>query len=140
MNPNVDKLPVPDMNVPGNLNKLPAETVGMPGVSPEKFPSSESLPAGVGQSQTSALPDPAAIALPTQQVMSVQPSQTTAATAHAQSDSDDDMSIEKECISKAKVIVQQTSTDPYTQAREIGKVKAELLKRRYGKELKLSEG
>lgn len=53
---------------------------------------------------------------------------------------EDDMSIEKEVIAKAKTVIQRTGGDPYVQARELSKVKAELLRRRYGRETKLSEG
>jgi hypothetical protein len=52
----------------------------------------------------------------------------------------EDMSIEREVIAKAMSVVQHTGQDPYLQAKEIAKVKAELLKRRYGKIIKVSEG
>lgn len=83
-----------------------------------------------------ALPNPGAVATPAQSVAMPQhqPSQP------ASTSDDDDMSIEKEVIAKARAIVQRTSQDPYLQAKEIGRVKAELLKRRYGTDIKLSEG
>lgn len=52
--------------------------------------------------------------------------------------SDDDV-IEKEWVDKAKKIVQQTKDDPYAQEKEVSKLQADYLKKRYGKELKLSE-
>lgn len=50
---------------------------------------------------------------------------------------DDDV-IEKEWVDKAKQIVLQTKDDPFTQEKEVSKLQADYLKKRYGKELKLS--
>lgn len=47
--------------------------------------------------------------------------------------------IEKEWVLKAKQIVDHTSDDPYTQQLEIGKVKADYMKKRYNKDIKLSQ-
>lgn len=47
--------------------------------------------------------------------------------------------IEKEWVHKAKEIVEQTKTDPHTQNKKMNEVKADYLKKRYNKELKLSE-
>lgn len=52
---------------------------------------------------------------------------------------DDTDLIEKEWVDKAKEIVAQTAHDPYLQNKEINKVRAEYLKKRYNKELKQSE-
>jgi hypothetical protein len=51
--------------------------------------------------------------------------------------SDEDV-IEKEWVDKAKKIVAQTRSDPYTQEKEVSKLQADYLKKRYGKEIKLS--
>ena len=53
---------------------------------------------------------------------------------------DDADLIEKEWVTKAKAIVAQTKDDPHTQNREMNKVKADYLKKRYNKDLKISEG
>jgi Txe/YoeB family toxin of Txe-Axe toxin-antitoxin module len=45
--------------------------------------------------------------------------------------------IEKEWVDKAKKIVAQTKTDPYTQEKEVSKLQADYIKKRYGKEIKL---
>jgi len=42
-------------------------------------------------------------------------------------------------VTKAKQIVEQTKDDPYKQTKEINKMKADYLKKRYAKELKLLE-
>lgn len=47
--------------------------------------------------------------------------------------------IEKEWVSKAKNIIRQTKDDPYTQNKELSKVKADYVKARYNKDVKLSE-
>lgn len=53
---------------------------------------------------------------------------------------DDADLIEKEWVTKAKAIVAQTKDDPYQQNQEMTKVKADYLKKRYNKDLKVSEG
>lgn len=47
--------------------------------------------------------------------------------------------IEKEWVDKAKEIVAQTAHDPYLQNKEMNKVKAEYLKKRYNKDIKQSD-
>lgn len=50
---------------------------------------------------------------------------------------DDDL-IEKEWVEKAKKIVQDTKADPYAQEKEVSKLQADYIKKRYGKEIKLA--
>ena len=45
---------------------------------------------------------------------------------------DDDL-IEKEWVEKAKKVVSETKHDPYLQGREVSKLQADYLKKRYGK-------
>lgn len=52
---------------------------------------------------------------------------------------DDTDLIEKEWVEKAKEIVRRTKDDPHAQTDELNKMKADYLKKRYNKELKLSE-
>jgi hypothetical protein len=52
---------------------------------------------------------------------------------------DDADLIEKEWVVKAKQIVAQTKFDPYLQSAELNKLKAEYVKKRYNKEIKLPE-
>ena len=49
---------------------------------------------------------------------------------------DDDL-IEKEWVDKAKKIVQQTKSDPYAQEKEVSRLQADYIKKRYGKDVKL---
>lgn len=52
---------------------------------------------------------------------------------------DDTDLIEKEWVTRAKAIVMHTKDDPHTQNREMNKVKADYLKKRYNKDLKVNE-
>jgi hypothetical protein len=45
--------------------------------------------------------------------------------------------IEKEWVEKAKAIVSKTRTDPHTQNDEMNKFKADYMKKRYGKDIKI---
>lgn len=57
-------------------------------------------------------------------------------TALAADDVEDDQ-LDKEWVSKAKRIVNQTREDPHAQSHEIGKAKADYLKIRYNKHVKI---
>jgi hypothetical protein len=52
---------------------------------------------------------------------------------------DDNDLIEKEWVSKAKEIVEHTRQNPYQQSKELNLFKADYMKKRYNKTLKLSE-
>lgn len=52
---------------------------------------------------------------------------------------DDTDLIEKEWVVKAKEIVARTRNDPYKQNKEVERVKAEYLKKRYNKDIKITE-
>lgn len=51
---------------------------------------------------------------------------------------DDDL-IEKEWVDKAKKIITETKDDPYAREREVNKLQADYLQKRYGKKLGLSD-
>lgn len=53
---------------------------------------------------------------------------------------DDGDVIEKAWILKAKTVVEQTRDDPYRQNKEISRIKADYIKKRYNKDIKISEG
>jgi hypothetical protein len=78
---------------------------------------------------------PASIALPT-----VPPPVAVAPTASPATDdsplaaNDDDL-IEKEWVDKAKKIIAETKDDPYRREQEVGRLQADYLRKRYGKEL-----
>ncbi|HLC91512.1 MAG TPA: hypothetical protein VJC09_00505 [Candidatus Saccharimonadales bacterium] len=52
---------------------------------------------------------------------------------------DDEDLIEQEWVDKAKAIVDRTHNDPYLQNQELGKFKADYIKKRYNREIKVSE-
>lgn len=47
--------------------------------------------------------------------------------------------IEKEWVEKAKQIVDRTNDDPFIQQQELSKMKADYMKKRYNKDIKLSD-
>ena len=51
---------------------------------------------------------------------------------------DEDL-IEKEWVDRAKKIVEQTSGDPYTREEEVNKLQADYLKKRYDRDVSISE-
>lgn len=51
---------------------------------------------------------------------------------------DDDL-IEKEWVDKAKKIIAETKDDPYRREQEVTKLQADYLRKRYGKELGVSD-
>lgn len=53
---------------------------------------------------------------------------------------DDADLIEKEWVVRAKSLVEQTKHDPYMQNKAINQVKADYIKKRYNKDVKVSEG
>ena len=73
------------------------------------------------------------------QISASDPSATTDDPMSSTLMADDVDLIEKEWIFKAKAIVAQTKDDPYVQNKELSKVKAEYVKKRYGKDLKVSK-
>lgn len=50
----------------------------------------------------------------------------------------DDEVIEKEWVDKAKKIIIQTKDNPYQQERQVSKLQADYLKKRYGKDVKIT--
>lgn len=59
--------------------------------------------------------------------------------ANLPASADDTDVIEKEWVYKAKQVVAETRHDPYLQVREINKLRADYMQKRYNKELKLPE-
>jgi len=47
--------------------------------------------------------------------------------------------IEKEWVEKAKMLVEKTKDDPHQQNKELSRIKADYIKKRYNKELKVAE-
>lgn len=106
-----------------------------PNVAPEQ--PKEAAPAGSRPAATSVnSPAPAAPA-------ATQPVQSGSASGNGITDdpliADDVDVIEKEWVDKAKKIVNATKEDPHQQEKEVSKLQADYLMKRYNKQLKLSE-
>ncbi len=97
-------------------------------------PEVSGAPGGGSGSATTATP--AQSVAPQQQVTPPQP--VTAASASVPMRAEDVDLIEKEWVEKAKLIVAQTTGDPYTQNKEINKMKADYIKKRYNKDIRLA--
>ena len=121
-----------------------------PKMTPEKQPiqpAVEALPVRgetmEARPQTAAPADPVVIpALPAQPILP-KPAQPTAPLASPMSSnptiaSDDDL-IEKVWVVKAKKIIQETKGDPYAQEREVSRLQADYIKKRYGKDVKIAD-
>jgi hypothetical protein len=65
--------------------------------------------------------------------------QTTPVQSDTPSIADDVDVIEKEWVDKAKSIVDKTKDDPHVQNKEVSILKADYMKKRYGKDIKLTE-
>lgn len=63
---------------------------------------------------------------------------TAAASAQAADDDKTD-ALDQEWVNKAKAIVDKTRTDPFVESRELSKVKADFLRARYNKYIKIIE-
>jgi hypothetical protein len=81
--------------------------------------------------------NPAAVAMPAPPTgVAGQPPATTGTPAVA----DDVDLIEKEWVHRAKALVAKTKDNPHEQNKEMSKFKADYIKKRYNKEIKVSEG
>lgn len=136
------------MNSPAGLD-LPRPTpevddrdVSKPDQAPEKL-----LPSEVGKTESpgSAMPGPAApIAAPAGPTGQLTPVATPSTTTppvddHSPAVADDVDLIEKEWVHKAKAIVARTRDDPHLQNKEMNKFKAGYIKKRYNKDIRVSE-
>jgi len=88
--------------------------------------------------QVSQAPTAGSAALPTPVVFpATTPANTSVATPSDDNPAvaaDEDL-IEKEWVDKAKKIIAETRDDPHKREQEVGKLQADYLKKRYGKEL-----
>jgi hypothetical protein len=119
----------------------PPERSKRPEVSSERSSKPEKV-ASPEAPEAAAQPAAGPSATPLPQLPSLPAPKTSQGPAKATDDNptiaaDEDL-VEKEWIDKAKKIVAQTRDDPYAQEQEVSKLQADYLKKRYGKELKLS--
>jgi hypothetical protein len=133
MNPNVDSSPGVHLPEP-----LPTMQGGGSEQAPqmmESRPEMASVEHSTSNNQSMAMPSLGS-------VPATQPPQANSGSATQPSGpaaADDGDTIEKEWIVKAKQIVNATRSDPYQQNRQLAAFKADYLRKRYNKIVKLSE-
>lgn len=102
----------------------------------EELPSRE-IATGAGQGDATTFAQAAAATAVPIQPVAIQ-DETQPAGAVPLVAADDDL-IEKSWVEKAKNIVAETKNDPYEQEREVSKLQASYLFKRYGKEIKTAK-
>lgn len=102
---------------------------------PERGRSAEAVPTGPSNSGP-MLPLPQIPIGGSSQIAGVKPAVPAATDDNPLVAADDEV-IEKEWVDKAKKIVDQTKDDPYRQEKEVSKLQADYLKKRYGKDIKI---
>lgn len=123
----------PEASVPTQAGEVAAVVPERAPKGPEVGERAPQAPAGAPMAalpQMPSLPAPQTVP-PTLQV------QATPKDSNPLMASDEDL-IEKEWVDKAKKIVAQTHDDPYAQEKEVSRLQADYLKKRYGKEIKIS--
>lgn len=108
-------------NVPAGSQLPPAIAQdGVPAITPHQVPVSRNTQASHG---------------PTTTANGMQPANSP----HAPTIADDNDLIEKEWVNRAKLIIAKTKDDPREQSKQLHKYKADYIKKRYNKDIKVSE-
>jgi hypothetical protein len=132
MEPNAERSPALALPQPGGEQTQPEAHPGSG--NPEKAPA-----------RPEAAPPPITRAAPALTMPIAQPAVPIASDAAQSQPLDpgtDDMTtdaLDEEWINKAKVIVEQTKSDPYLESKEISRAKADYLRIRYNKHVKVAE-
>jgi hypothetical protein len=95
----------------------------------------EIRPISLGSAQL-GLPQPA---IPQQPAPLVPAAISTGISDTSSSADDNSDALDEEWVSKAKAIVERTKSDPYLESKEISKAKADYLRLRYNKQIKVAE-
>lgn len=125
--PTQEKAEAPEMNV---VKRQGSEA------NPEFLPPVAQSQQPVQQAQTATQVQPATATA--DHSLTAQSGTTTASSANPAIAEDVDL-IEKEWVEKAKAIVNHTRDDPHRQSKEINKMKADYIKKRYNKDVQVSE-
>jgi hypothetical protein len=132
------KLPSPNRGsekLPGLYNQSIEHTVSVP--APEKTTEQrherveQRIDTSPAVAQPSILPPPVHMPPP----IAVSDDDDAASSTSAPMIAADEDLIEKEWVDKAKTIIAQTKDDPYLREKEVGRLQADYLQKRYGKEL-----
>ncbi len=135
MNP---ELPAP--NIRPESQPVPHEAEQLPSSVERAGEASREFEQGASRGETTQAPPPAAMPLPPMPVpvpVPVAPVDDTTTVGPTLA-ADDDL-IEKEWVDKAKKIIADTRDDPYRREQEVSKLQADYLRKRYGKELGVSD-
>ena len=133
MNPQQDqtpglRLPQPSFNagqapqMPPAVAYQPPAPQAQPSTAPNNVPMPQQM-SSAAPSQPSALPQAAMPAV--QDMPAVQ--------------ADDESAIDQEWTNKAREIVERTHADPFLESRELSKIKAQYIKVRYNKDIKVED-
>jgi hypothetical protein len=131
-------------NTPTNLNLPPPipqgeELPGLPAAEAVNGQLPEKGPAAASEVAASPPPVLPVMSLPPTSLNTQQQKGSAANAANGPSIADDNDLIEKEWVTKAKQIVEKTRENPYVQNKELSVFKADYMKKRYNKTIKLSE-
>lgn len=121
---------------PQNNDTSSQSGLSLPPVVPDTQSASAPVPTPVDGPATPPTTSDPAPAIPTSSVPSVAVS--TVPTDDSPMIADDTDLIEKEWVDKAKQLVEQTKNDPFKQNQEINKIKATYIKKRYNKDIQVS--
>ncbi|HEY1835200.1 MAG TPA: hypothetical protein VGG13_00030 [Candidatus Saccharimonadales bacterium] len=118
MNPNIDKLPAPDIN-PADVNADDIE-VGAPSMTAEKLPSKEAVNVAPPPAATS-IPQTVASVGAASQIDPIVPVADDVTLSAAAPVTELDEEFEKKWVNVAKAIVGRTKDDPHLQSQELSK-------------------
>jgi hypothetical protein len=134
MNPS--QLPSPSFEIPDLQGEELPDAVPEQGEQGVASPEQGTQPSAPPPSSPLPSPDPMTInAVPAVDPIASAVPPIGAATPMAADDAD---IIEKEWVEKAKEIVERTRSDPHEQNKEINKIKAEYIKKRYNRDIKVN--
>lgn len=126
---------LPPLHNPEHGEQIPQNSFEVPAAGQTEAQYGQNVERGVSQVDPVPLPP-----MPQQPAATGAPAPTqTLPSAGMPTIADDTDLIEKEWVIKAKEIVARTKHDPYQQNKEVERIKADYLKKRYNKEVKVTE-
>lgn len=133
MNPNAENQHQPEVLTPAESGEGSSDQIVEKSVasSPESKPQTISAALSSQAAQAAAQPSQAVTTAMTDDVAAVPAPQPVNA-----NDSD---RIEKEWVDRAKEVIERTRDDPYEQKKEMSKVKADYVQKRFNKSLRLDD-
>ncbi|HET7059895.1 MAG TPA: hypothetical protein VFH99_01065 [Candidatus Saccharimonadales bacterium] len=137
MNPSSSETPgTPGISLPPPVAEQAPDTVKNASSTPERQAAAPEMAPSPAAAQPAATPAPVAPA-PSQAAAQTGAASTTPAPLSPVLEDDD--KVEKEWVGKAKRIVEQTRHDPYRESEELTVVKADYMKQRYNKIIKVEK-